>query len=221
MGRLCEVFPIWDALTEGEQSVLTAAAVHRLVPGGTLIHDGGEECLGLLVVSSGWLRAFIMSEEGREITLYRLGPGEICLFTGSCMLKEMQFDIAIEAGEDSAYWVIPAPVYKDLMEHSTTLALYTNRLMAKRFSEVMWLMEQVLFKRFDVRLATFLLSEYQRSGTSHLPLTHDQIARHLGTAREVVTRMLKNFQQEGWVKLSRGSVDIIDGQGLRSLCATP
>ncbi|MGL4282235.1 MAG: Crp/Fnr family transcriptional regulator [Eubacterium aggregans] len=147
--------------------------MHRLVPGGTLIHDGGEECLGLLVVSSGWLRAFIMSEEGREITLYRLCPGEICLFTGSCMLKEMQFDIAIEAVEDSAYWVIPVPVCKDLMEHSTTLALYTNRLMAERFSEVMWLMEQVLFRRFDVRLATFLLSEYQRSGTSHLPLTHD------------------------------------------------
>ena len=130
-------------------------------------------------------------------------------------------DMQVQAETDTNFLVIPAPVYKTLMQESLPVANFTNQLMASRFTEVMWLLDQILSKSFDARLAAFLLEEAGVRQSMELPLTHEQIAGHLGTAREVVTRMLKNFQQEGWVKLSRGSVDIIDGQGLRSLCATP
>ena len=104
-----------------------------------------------------------------------------------------------------------------LTEESIAAANYTHELMAARFSEVMWLLDQILFRRFDSRLAGFLLEERRIEGADLLPLTHERIARHLGTAREVVTRMLRYFQSEGLVKLRRGGVELLDRKGLQAL----
>ena len=209
--------PFWEKLTAAQQEVLTKEAVLRTVHRGTVLHRGGDDCLGLLVVHSGQLRAYILSAEGREITLYRLFERDMCLLSASCMLRGIQFDITIEAEKDTAFWVIPAGLYRQLMEESAAVANYTNDVMSGRFSEVMWLMEQVLWQSFDKRLAGFLLEESRLEDSAVLSLTHERIAAHLGTAREVVTRMLRYFQQEGLVKLSRGTVEITAPQQLEAL----
>ena len=214
---LAAYFPIWGKLTSQQQARLSQSATYRQVPAGTLLHSGGGDCLGLLLVGSGQLRAFILSEEGREITLYRLFEMDICLFSASCMMRSIQFDIAIQAEKDTQVWVIPPDIYKELMEQSAPLANYTNDIMSSRFSEVMWLMEQVMWKSFDRRLAAFLLEESALEDSPLLRLTHEKIANHMGTAREVVTRMLRYFQDEGLVRLTRGSVELIDSSRLRTL----
>ncbi len=189
----------------------------REIKKGTVIHRGSLDCTGLLLVRSGQLRAYILSDEGREITIYRLIEMDVCLFSASCIMRNIQFDISIEAERDTQVWVIPADFYRELMEESAAVANYTNRLMSGRFSEVMWLMEQILWKRLDQRLADFLLQESVLEGETVLPITHEKIANHLGSAREVVTRMLRYFQGEGLVKLSRGCVELTDLRGLSAL----
>ena len=188
-----------------------------MVSQGTVIHNGSMDCTGLLLLEQGQLRSFMLSEEGREITLYRLLDGDICLFSASCMLRSIQFDVTITAQRDTSLWVIPAELYKSIMAQSAPLANFTNEVMADRFSNVMWLLEQVLWKRFDQRLALFLLEERVLEGTDMLKLTHEAIGSHLGNPREVVTRMLRYFQSEGLVELARGTVKITDANGLKEL----
>ncbi len=210
-------FPIWDQLSASQKDRILGSLIFRQVRKGTILHNGSMECTGLLLVRQGQLRAYILSEEGREISLYRLFDRDMCLFSASCMLRSIQFDITIEAEKDTDLWIIPPEIYKSLMEESAPVANYTNELMASRFSDVMWLMEQILWKRFDQRLAEFLLEEAALDGTDTLKLTHEAIANHLGTAREVVTRMLRYFQNEGLVKLTRGTVEITDAKGLERM----
>lgn len=213
--KISEYFPIWEQLTPAQQQRLEQAARYSRAEKGAILHNGSADCLGLLLVCSGQLRSYILSSEGREITLYRLFERDMCLFSASCMLQSIQFDIQIQVEKDAEFWVIPPDVYKTLMEESAAVANYTNELMSTRFSEVMWLMEQVMWRSFDKRLADFLIQESVLEGTTHLEMTHEKIANHMGTAREVVTRMLRYFQQEGLVSLSRGAVDLVDLPALK------
>ena len=217
---LSSYFPIWNKLTPTQQQILERNAVLRKVDKGTVIHSGTVECTGLLLVRSGQLRAYILSDEGREISLYRLFDRDICLFSASCMMNSIQFEITIEAQKDTTMWVISADTYGRLMKESAVVANFTNEIMATRFSEVMWLMEQIMWKSFDKRLAEFLLEESTLEETQVLKITHETIANHLGTAREVVTRMLRYFQSEGMVKLARGTVEICEERRLQELSDT-
>ena len=210
-------FPIWSKLSDVQRGRILASLVYRQIKKGAVIHSGGVDCTGLLLVESGQLRAYILSEEGREITVYRLFDRDICLFSASCMLRSAQFDITIEAEKDTRLWVIPAEIYRNIMEESAPAANYTNEIMAARFSEVMWLVEQILWKSMDRRVAAFLLEEAAIEGTARLSITHEAIAMHLGTHREVVTRMLRYFQSEGMVRLSRGVVELLDDKKLAAL----
>lgn len=215
-----EYFPVIRKLTKEQQKRIQEAVTEKSVEKGTVLHDGAAGCTGLLVVQSGMLRAYILSEEGREITLYRLFERDVCLFSASCMMSGIQFEVTIEAEKDTRVWVIPTKVWKQLNEESAVLANYTNELMADRFTNVMWLIEQIMWKSFDKRLAEFLLEEVSVEGTSLLKITHEVIGNHLGTAREVVTRMLRYFQSEGMVKLSRGMVEITDIAGLEEVAGS-
>ncbi|MEE0752106.1 Crp/Fnr family transcriptional regulator [Frisingicoccus sp.] len=212
-----DYFPIWDKLTPVQREKISRSAIRRNVKKGTLLHNGSMDCLGLLLIRSGQLRAYIFSDEGREITIYRLFERDICLFSASCMMQSIQFDIAIEAEKDSEIWIIPPDIYKKIMEESAPAANYTNQIMASRFSEVMWLIEQIMWKSFDRRLAAFLLEESALEDSRVLKITHEKIANHMGTAREVVTRMLRYFQNEGMVQLSRGTIEITDSGRLEEL----
>ena len=213
-------FPIWNKLTPTQQQILERNAVLRKVDKGNVIHNGTVKCTGLLLVKSGQLRAYILSDEGREISLYRLFDQDICLFSASCMMNSIQFEITIEAQKDTTMWVISADTYGRLMKESAVVANFTNEIMATRFSEVMWLMEQIMWKSFDKRLAGFLLEECSLEKTNILKITHETIAGHMGTAREVVTRMLRYFQSEGMVKLARGTVEICEERRLQELSDT-
>ena len=212
-----EYFPIWNKLTKAHQERLTSAAELLRAKAGTVVHNGSMDCLGLLLIRSGQLRVYTLSSEGREITLYRLFDHDICLFSASCVMPNIQFDVIIEAEKDAEMWVLPSCLFKDLMEESAVVANYANQLISSRFSEVMWLMEQIMWKSFDKRLAAFLLEESALEGTTSLKITHEKIANHMGTAREVVTRMLRYFQSEGMVKLTRGTVEIVDENKLSQL----
>ena len=210
-------FPIWNKLTPAIQQRLTDSAEFLSVKAGNVIHNGSMDCLGLLLIRSGQLRVYTLSSEGREITLYRLFDHDICLFSASCVMPNIQFEVIIEAEKDCEMWVLPSCLFKDLMEESAVVANYANQLISSRFSDVMWLMEQIMWKSFDKRLASFLLEESVLEGSPSLKITHEKIANHMGTAREVVTRMLRYFQGEGMVKLTRGTVEIVDEAKLEDL----
>ena len=212
-----QYFPIWSKLTDDQRQRITQRVMRREVKKGSLLHDGSNECTGLLLVRAGQLRAYILSDEGREITIYRLFDRDMCLFSASCIMRSIQFDITVEAEKDTELWLIPPDVYQSVMNESAAVANYTNEVMATRFSEVMWLMEQIMWKSLDKRLAAFLAEESAIEGSETLKLTHETIAKHLGSHREVITRMLRYFQSEGWVKVSRGTVEILDMDALDSL----
>ncbi|MBR5578016.1 MAG: Crp/Fnr family transcriptional regulator [Lachnospiraceae bacterium] len=216
MSELRDFFPVWNKLSKIHQDKLEASAVFKTYQEDEIVHNG-TECSGFLIVKSGQLRAHISSEEGREITMYRLFERDTCMFSGACMMSSLQFDITIEAEKKSEIWLIPPKVFRSLMEESTAVANFMNEIMATRLSDIMWLIEQVMWKSFDKRLASFLVEESSIEENTVLKITHERIANHLGTAREVVTRMLKYFQNEGMVKLTRGVIEIIDRQALEEL----
>ena len=211
-------FPIWNKLSTAQQNRILGSLVTRKAGKGTVIHNGSMDCTGLLLVKAGQLRAYILSEEGREITIYRLFDRDMCLFSASCMMRSIQFEVTIAAEKDTDLWIIPVEVYQSIMAESAPLANYTNEIMATRFSDVMWLIEQIMWKSLDKRIAAFLLEEISIEGTDTLKITHEIIANHLGSSREVITRMLKYFQNEGMVRLSRGTVEITDAEKLEELC---
>ena len=212
-----EVFPIWGKLKKEEQSLLENNISRHKIKKNEILHRGFDDCIGLAVVISGRFRAYIISDSGREVTLYRLFERDICLLSASCVLSGIQFEISIEAEENSEFFIIPPNIFNELMEQSAAVANYANKIMASRFSDVMWLMDQIMFKSFDVRLAEFLLEESNVEQSDILTITHEKIANHMGSAREVVSRMLKYFQTEGIVKLSRGNIEIADRKRLETM----
>ncbi len=211
------LFPNWDMLTAEQQQLLLGSCYEKKYNKGQQVHGGNESCLGMLVVKSGLLRAYIVSENGKEITLYRLFPGDICLLSASCVLRNISFEIFIEASKDSEICIIPTDTFQQLSESSIVFSNYITELMAARFSDVMWILEQTLFTRFDSRLASFLIEESNIEQSKTLSITHEEIAMHIGSAREVVTKMLKYFTQEGIVELSRGKIHILDMRKLYGL----
>lgn len=211
---LANYFPIYYKLTKQEQEILDSVAVERTAEKDMILHAGAGDCMGLLVIKSGQLRAYITSDEGREITIYRLFEHDICMLSASCVMNSIQFDITISVEKDAEFFVIPVGTFKKLMDQSLAVSNYMNQVMGTRLSEAMWLIEQVMWKSFDKRLAHFLIEESVLEDTKVLKITHEKIAAHMGSAREVVTRMLKYFQTEELVKLSRGTIEIVDEERL-------
>ena len=212
-----EYLPFWNKLTGDQKTRISNVIEFRQIKKGTHIHDSSADCLGLVVVRSGQLRAYILSEDGREITISRLTQYDVSLLSASCVMPDMQFNVMIEAEKDSEFWSIPACLFKNLVDESLAVSNYSRNLLSGNFSELMWLMEQIMWKSFDKRLASFLLEESRLEETHQLKITHEKIANHMGTAREVVTRMLRYFQSEGMVKLARGSIEITDEEKLETL----
>lgn len=212
-----EFFPIWDKLTAQQQDQIKEVIEYRKVKKGTHIHDSSAECLGLVMVKSGQLRTYILSESGREITISRLFEYDVSLLSASCVMPDMQLNVMIEAEKDSEFWSIPACLFKNLSDESLAFSKYTQSLLSGNLSELMWLMEQIMWKSMDKRIADFLLQESAIEETEQLKMTHETIANHLGTHREVVTRMLRYFQGEGMVKLTRGGIELTDIKKLRGL----
>lgn len=212
-----DFFPFWDKLSDEHKDDLEHCATCKAYSKGEILNPAQKDCIGLILVRKGQLRAFALSESGREVTLYRLFDRDICMFSASCIMNSVQFDIHIEVEKDTESFLLSPSVYQRLTQQSLLISNYTNEVMSSRFTDVLWTLEQIVFKSMDSRLAFFLLEQMAVEGAVCIAFTHDEIARNLGTAREVVTRLLKNFQTEGLVELSRGKIKLTDVEGLQEL----
>ena len=211
-----KTFPFWAKMSDTDKETFCRSSQLVDFKKGTNIHDGNE-CTGVILIQSGSLRLYMLSEEGKEITLYRLFPGDMCILSASCVLKNITFDVFVDAEENSRCMVVGGCAYEDLSRRMPDAKIFALETALSRFSDAMWVMQQILFMSMDRRLAIFLADESARIGDEVIPLTHEQIARYMGSAREVVSRMLKYFAGEGLVQLSRKGVRILDKQRLREL----
>lgn len=214
---LSDTLNFWKDLTDMQRNILQKSIVKKQFVTGESMHSSSDNCSGLFLLQSGQVRAYIISESGKEITLYRLFERDVCIFSASCIMKNIAFDIYIEVEKNTKAFLIPTITFQNISKQSLAVQAFTNELMASRFSEVMWIMEQALFVSFDKRLANFLLEQVNIEESDTLEITHEKIANNLGTAREVVTRMLKYFQSEGVVTLNRGVIDILDRKKLEQM----
>ena len=213
---LSEVFPFWEELSEGDKEHICQNTLAMSYPKGNHVH-GGYECAGVFLVRSGCLRVYMLSENGKEITLYRLHAGDMCMLASSCVLQSITFDVLIDAEENSECYVIDGTSFAEVAERCPKVKIFALETAVGRFSDVMWVMQQILFMSMDRRLAIFLLDESARIGTNEIKYTHEQIAKYMGSAREVVSRTLKYFAAEEMVELSRKGVLLLDKKRLRAL----
>lgn len=210
-------FTFWQKLTKEQQEQIITKIKPVSYQKGESIYDAQRECLGVMLIKSGELRTYILSTEGKEITLYRQNAGEICVMSASCVIKQITFDVHIEAEQDSEVLLLEAADFSRLMVDNIYVENFALKATTDKFSEVMWVMEQILFMSFDQRLAIFLLDEIARSGSDEIKLTHEQIARYMGSAREVVSRMLKYFESEGIIRRHRGGLKVLSRSKLQGL----
>ena len=212
-----EHLTFWDKLSDAEKQLLKNNVETIKYNRGENLHGGDKECVGLILVKSGELRVYILSEEGRDVTLYRLSEGDSCILSASCILNSITFDVLIDAEQDTEVLLFNVGVFSKLVKENIYVENYMYKNAADRFSDVMWAMEQILFMSFDKRLAVFLHDEMIKTESNTINLTHEQIAKYMGSAREVVSRMLKSFESQGILKLSRGKIEIVDKNKLRKL----
>jgi CRP/FNR family transcriptional regulator len=210
-------FPFWNNMGTEDKDTFIRSSHYVSFEKGANIHDGNE-CTGIILVKSGSLRVYMLSEEGKEITLYRLFSGDMCILSASCVLSTISFDVFIDAEERSECVVVGGCAYEELSEKMPEAKIFALETAVSRFSDVMWVMQQILFMSMDKRLAIFLLDEIAKTGSDTVKLTHEQIAKYMGSAREVVSRMLKYFSSEGMVVSSRSEgIRIVDKKRMRAL----
>ncbi len=207
----------WNKLSDKESELLLNSFSELAYQRGENIHSADNDCIGIIIVKSGELRTYILSEDGKEITLYRIGKGDVCVLSASCLIKDITFDVYIDAEVDSKVLLISSHAFSQLQSKNIYVENFILQTTVSRFSDVMFAMQQILFLSFDKRLAAFLIDEAVKNNSDNIKLTHEQIAKYMGTAREVVTRMLKHFENDGIISLYRGGVQIADRKRLRQL----
>jgi CRP/FNR family transcriptional regulator len=211
------VFPFWEKMSQSDKETFMRSSYNVKFEKGTNIHNGNE-CTGVILIKSGSLRLYLLSDEGKEITLYRLFPGDMCILSASCVLNTITFDVFIDSEENSECVVVGGCAYEDLAKRMPEAKIFALEAATSTFSDIMWVMQQILFMSMDRRLAIFLLDEASKTGSDIIKLTHEQIAKYMGSAREVVSRMLKYFSAEGLVFSSRSEgIKILDKKRLRAL----
>ena len=211
-----DMFPFWDKIPLEDKEEICRNSVSTVYSKGETIHDGNE-CSGVFLVRTGSLRVYIMSDDGKDITLYRLHKGDMCMLSASCVLQTITFDVMVDAEEDSNCIVVAGHAFAALSDRVPSVRIFALQATVDRFSTVIEVMQSMLFMSFDYRLAAFLLDEIARSGGDTVKLTHEAIAKYMGSAREVVTRTMKKFTKNGLVEASRGGVRILDKKRLRAM----
>lgn len=205
-----KAFPFWDSLTEEEQTEVILGTTKNVCKKKTKLHFGGGECAGVQIIEKGRARIFITSPNGGDITLFRLVDGDVSILSAACMLNGMDVELDMEMETDCIVYTIPKKLYKNLYDENGSVKDYTMEMISEKFSDIMWLFNQFVFSNVASRLAGALLEHRALEGSDILPVTHEVLARDAGTAREVVTRLLKQFQDDGMVRLTRGKVEILD-----------
>lgn len=211
-----QYFPFWNSLSLEDKEFLCSHSVPVHFEKSQPLTDN-RECKGIYIVKSGKLRLYMLSEDGKEITLYRLTKGEICMLSASCVLQSITFDVYVEAEEPSDCYAISGAAFAAVSQRVPAVKIHALETAVSRFSDVMWILQQIVFMSMDKRLAIFLLDESAETGSDTVTMTHEQIARHLGTAREVVSRLLRRFSEDGLVQVNRKGISITDRKGLQQL----
>lgn len=214
---LSQYLPFWDKLTNNQQNLILTNTLVQHYNRGSLMHRGDEECVGVLLVKSGLLRIYMLSEDGREITLYRLAANDVCILSASCVLDSITFEVMIEAQSDTDVYLITSSIFKEIADQNIYASEFGYHLATTRFSDVMWSMQQLLFHRVDQRIATVLWDAMIKNNTNAIALTHEQLAKDIGSAREVVSRILKDMANNQIVELKRGYIIILDKKQLKQL----
>lgn len=182
---------------------------------GENIHSAAEDCIGMLLVVSGELRTYILSDMGKEFTLFRLKNGDVCVLTASCLLNSITFDVMVDAETDCELLLINAATLSKLQALNPLIENFALKITADKFSAVVHALESMLFMTFEQRLAVFLVAETEKTNSMVINLTHEQIAKYIGSAREVVSRVIKQWEKDGTVALFRGGVEIKNMQALK------
>lgn len=211
-----ELFPFWKELSDAEKHLIEQTTYVETYNKGMLMHRTEDSCKGLMTVLSGQLRTYILSEEGREVTLFRVNAKEVCVLSASCLMDTITFDVLIEATEDTEVLVLPTTTLNQIVQQNAYIELFLYKSATEKFSDVMWTMQQILFLKIDQRVAQFLWDEMIQKNSMVLSFTHDEIARYIGSAREVVTKVLKYMVKEGALESKRGTISILDKELLRS-----
>jgi CRP/FNR family transcriptional regulator, anaerobic regulatory protein len=217
--KTLESFPFLSTMPPAAREALLARTVQRSLEDGQRLFRGGGKCTHLPFVLEGTLRVFHRSEGGKEITLYRIGRGESCILTASCILGREGLPVTVEAEGRTEVLLVPAGALERLVEDNPAWRRYLFGLYAKRLSGVLSLVEEIAFRRLDERLAAHLLRS--AGGRTSVVATHAGIASELGTSREVVTRILKDFQAEGLVAVARGRIRMLRPDALERRAAAP
>ncbi len=207
---IAEVLPFWDSLTDKQKKEVLENTMASTCQRKTRLHFGGGECAGVQIIGSGQVRVFITSPGGGDITLFRLLAGDVSILSAACMLNGMDIELDMEMETDCEIYTIPKRVYRRLYDESPAVKDYTMEMISEKFSDIMWLFNQFVFSNVASRIAGALLEHRALSGGDELKVTHEALAKDVGTAREVVTRILKQFQSDGLVELTRGKVTILD-----------
>lgn len=214
---MLENLPFWPQLTVDQQQYLVRSAGFREYRKGQQLYGSSDECLGMIVVESGVIRTYIVSPEGREITLFKLGEGESCVLSVACVLSEIRFETQIMAAEDARLRIVPTVVFDRLFRENVYVREFAYETATRRFSAVMHVMQQMIFAGLDQRLAGFLLEKYEESGSPEIVMTQEEIAGEINSAREVVARSVRQFARDGLVSTGRGRIRILDPHGLQEL----
>ncbi|HTT13287.1 MAG TPA: Crp/Fnr family transcriptional regulator [Burkholderiaceae bacterium] len=209
---LLERFPVFADLPERRLTEVLAQAQLRRVPAGGTMFEANMPCTGFPLVLEGSVRVTKLSPTGREIVLYRVAPGEGCILAGSCLLGHNEYSASALAEDDVTVLVVPPPLFQELILHHESFRRFVFDMYGARLAEVMELLEEVAFRRLDTRLAQLLI---QRGPV--INATHQKLADELGSVRVFVSRLLRNFEQRGWVKLEREKVTVVDLKGLAGL----
>lgn len=211
------IFPFWKDLQQPDKELLCRFTTLVKYYKGENIHGGNGNCTGAIIVKSGCIRVYILSEEGKEITLYRLYPGNVCMLSASCVLNAITFDVMVDSETESECYILNGKTFADIADRNVYVKNYALETAVEKFSDVMWVMQQILFMSFDRRLAIFLSDEIAKNGGNIVKLSNEQIAKYMGSAREVVSRMLKYFKAEAIAERTDEGVVILDKQKLRNL----
>lgn len=215
--ELVQRLPYWNDLTADEQAAVAQTAVVRTYRKNEMIYGQGDLCLGMIYVLRGRIRVYILSEDGREITLFFVSKGESCVISAACVISQLRFETVMAAEEPTELLIVSAGDFQALAEYNLKVRCFLYELATERFSQVMWVMQEILFLRFDQRLAKFFVSEFEKTGEREIRMTQKEIAQQVNSAREVVARMLRQFSEDGLVELKRGCILLNDLDGLRRL----
>ena len=207
----------WNDLTDNEKETASRGSVIKTYDNGTFIYGFTDACLGFVYVKQGSIRVYITSDEGREITLFHITKDDTCILSSACALSGVSLDVQMVAESDTELLAVGAGTFEKLTQSNIYVKSFAYELTAKRLSSVVWILEQILFAHFDARMAQFLISVYEHTGSNIIRMTQEAIAREVNSAREVVARMLKQFENDGIISVGRGSITIKDLNALEQI----